>query len=101
MDTHRTATVSAMVATATIAVITFGAATASAAPSGTGAQQTILSLQAQGNKVIIDKIGTGTGNQCSVASVSPVRTTPQPTANPLTGVPNLQKSTTVYVTLKC
>ncbi len=84
-----------------VAAGTLGAGTAVAAPSGAGAQQTIANLQAQGNKVILNKIGSGPLNQCSLTSVSPVRTTPLPTSNPLTGVPNMQRTTTVYVTVKC
>jgi hypothetical protein len=79
-----------------------GAGTASAAPSGpTTAADTIARLQADGNRVIVNKVGTGPIDQCTVESVRPVQTRPAPSGNPLTGVPNFQTSTTVHVGLKC
>ncbi|MDH6195806.1 hypothetical protein M2272_002446 [Mycobacterium frederiksbergense] len=82
--------------------LAIGSGVASAAPTGdTSAAETIARLQADGNRVIVSKTGNGRMNQCSVTSISPVRTHPLPTGNPLTGVPNLQTITTVYVSLKC
>ncbi len=65
------------------------------------ASETIARLQADGNRVIVNKVGNGAMDQCSVTSVRPIQTNPLPTGNPLTGVPNLQRQTTVHVGLKC
>ena len=83
------------------AAIVVGAGTAAAAPSGQSASETIARLQADGNRVIVNKVGTGTMDQCTVTSVRPVQSAPLPTGNPLTGVPNLQRATTVHVGLEC
>lgn len=84
------------------AAITLGSGTAAAAPTGpSNASETIARLQADGNRVIVNKVGNGAMNQCSVTSVRPIQTNPLPTGNPLTGVPNLQRRTTVHVGLKC
>ena len=60
-----------------------------------------MTRQADGNRVIGNKVGTGSIDQCSVASVRPVQSTPLPTGNPLTGVPTLQGETMVHVGLNC
>ena len=84
------------------AALTVGSATAGAAPAGpSSAVDTIARLQAQGSQVIVNKVGSGPIDQCTVASVRPVQTRQAPTGNPLTGVPNLQTTTTVHVGLKC
>jgi hypothetical protein len=84
------------------AAITLGAGVASAAPSGPNdASSTIARLQADGNRVVVNKVGNGAMDQCRVTSVRPVQTNPLPTGNPLTGVPNLQSQTTVHVGLSC
>jgi len=82
-------------------VITLGAGIAAAAPTGPSAADTIARLQADGNRVVVNKVGTGPMDQCSVTSVRPVQGNPQPTGNPLTGVPNMQRGTTVHVGLDC
>jgi hypothetical protein len=85
----------------TAAAISIGVGTAGAAPSGQSASETIARLQADGNRVIVNKVGTGSMDQCSVTSVRPVQNPPLPTGNALTGVPNLQRVTTVHVGLQC
>jgi hypothetical protein len=85
----------------TAAMVALGAGPAAAAPAGPSAADTIGRLQADGNRVVINKVGAGPMDQCSVTSVRPVQTNPLPTGNPLTGVPNLQSVTTVHVGLKC
>lgn len=92
--------------TATIAALGSSAAiimggSAAAAPTAGTATETIARLQAQGNRVMINKVGTGPMDQCSVTSVRPVSRTPLPSGNPLTGVPNFQRQTIVHVALKC
>ena len=79
-----------------------GSATAVAAPAGpSSAVDTIVRLQAQGSQVIVNKVGPGPVDQCTVESVRPVRTWQAPTGNPLTEAPNMQNTTTVHVGLKC
>jgi hypothetical protein len=82
-------------------VIALGAGPAAAAPTGPSAADTIARLQADGNRVVVNKVGTGPMDQCSVTSVRPVQSNPLPTGNPLTEVPNMQRGTTVHVGLDC
>jgi hypothetical protein len=84
-----------------VSAIALGAGVANAAPSSGTATETISRLQANGNRVVVSKVGTGPMDQCSVTSVRSVVSSPAPTANPLTDVPNLQRITTVHVGLKC
>lgn len=84
-----------------VTAVGIGVGIATAAPSGQSASETIARLQADGNRVIVNKVGTGSMDQCSVTSVRPVQSTPLPTGNPLTDVPNLQRETTVHVGLNC
>lgn len=82
--------------------IPVGSAVAAAAPSGpSSASETIARLQANGNRVLVNKVGTGPMDQCTVTSVRTMQTSPAPTANPLTEVPNLARQTTVHLGLKC
>lgn len=83
------------------ASIMAGPAMAGAAPSGGSAADTIARLQADGNRVIVNKFGTGPMENCSVASVRPVQVQQAPSANPLTGVPNFNRSSVVHVGLNC
>lgn len=83
------------------AAIMFGAGAAAAAPTGQTASETIARLQADGNRVVVNKVGTGPMDQCTVTSVRPVQSNGLPTGNPLTEVPNLQRVTTVHVGLEC
>ena len=84
------------------ASLAIGAGTAAAAPSGpSAAALTIARLQADGNRVVVNKVGTGPMEECTVASVRPVQTRPAPSANPLTDVPVMQPTTTVHVALNC
>lgn len=101
MKVQHIATSSVLGVAAAATVFTVGAGTASAEPAGVSAIETTARLQAEGNRVITSRVGAGPLEQCSVVSVSPVTTTPLPTGNPLTGVPNLQRQNTVHLSLKC
>jgi hypothetical protein len=95
-------TAAAMLLGGLTAALSIGTGTALAAPSGpTNAVETIARLQADGSHVIVNKVGAGPIEQCTVASVRPVQTRTPPSGNPLTGVPNMQSVTTVHVGLKC
>ena len=50
------------------------AGAAHAAPSGPSAAQTVSQLQAQGYHVILNKVGNGPLDQCTVNSVRPGQT---------------------------
>jgi hypothetical protein len=102
MQARRIATVAAMTLTGLSAALAVGAGTAAAAPTGpSSAVDTIARLQSQGSQVIVNKVGSGPIEECTVASVRPVQTRTAPTGNPLTEVPNMQSVTTVHVGLKC
>ncbi|WP_082943657.1 hypothetical protein [Mycobacterium sp. 1274761.0] len=82
--------------------IPLGSGVATAAPSGpSNANETIARLHANGNRVLVNKVGTGPLEQCTVTSVRTMQTSPPPTGNPLTEVPNLARPTTVHLGLKC
>lgn len=102
MNTKRCAAATAITLAGLAGAVALGSATAGAAPAGpSSAVDTIARLQAQGTQVIVNKVGSGPIDQCTVESVRPVQTRQAPTGNPLTGVPNLQTTTTVHVGLKC
>ena len=86
---------------AAAALLAVGTGVAAAAPAGPSATETITRLQADGNRVIVNKVGTGPAANCTVKSVGSVVHPPVPTGNALTGVPNLQRVTTVHVSLQC
>ncbi|WP_445168560.1 hypothetical protein ACTXG7_04070 [Mycolicibacterium sp. Dal123E01] len=83
------------------AMFAVGTGVAAAAPAAPSATETIARLQADGNRVIVNKVGAGPAASCTVKSVSSVVNPPLPTGNALTGVPNLQRVTTVHVSLQC
>lgn len=84
------------------AVLLPGAAIAAAAPSGgMSANDVINQLQAAGNNVVVNKVGSGGGDQCMVMSVRPVTQRPLPPSHPVLGVPSLQPRTTIHVSLQC
>ncbi|MGZ6833325.1 MAG: hypothetical protein ACXVGN_09150 [Mycobacteriaceae bacterium] len=74
--------------------------TAVAAPTETSVDATIAQLQASGNRVVVNKIGSGPMSQCTVASVRPVQTTIHRSVPQVLGA-NLMSFTTVHVTVKC
>lgn len=74
--------------------------TAAAAPTETSVDATIAQLQASGNRVVVNKIGSGPLSQCAVTSVRPVSTTVHRSTPQVLGA-NLQSITTVHVTVKC
>lgn len=90
MKIQRIIEAAALASVGVTVMVTVGAASAGAATSGQVPQQ-----------IVATKIGSATADRCSVASVRAVRKTSLPSANPITGVPNIRKSNTVYVTLKC
>jgi hypothetical protein len=102
MNAKQITTAIALSSAGLAASLALGSATAVAAPAGpSSAVDTIAQLQAQGSQVIVNKVGSGPIDQCAVESVRPVQTRKAPTGNPLTGVPNMQTTTTVHVGLKC
>jgi hypothetical protein len=83
------------------AVSLAGAATAAAAPSGgMSASEVINQLQASGNNVVVNKIGSG--SSCEVISVRPV-TMRQAPMHPGLRSPAMiwQPRTTFHVFVKC
>jgi len=84
------------------AILLPGAALAAAAPSGgLSATDVINQLQAAGNNVVVNKVGSGAGDACMVMSVRPVTQRPLPPSHPVLGVPTLQPRTTIHVALQC
>lgn len=75
MDIRRIGIVSGIAVAGMTAALTVGTAAAVAAPTGPSANETIARLQAEGNRVVVNKVGTG--QDCSITSVRTVRT-PQP-----------------------
>jgi hypothetical protein len=93
----------ATLAASGLAAATLGlAAPAVAAPSGPGsAQDTVNQLQANGYKVILNKVGGAPLSQCTVTSVRSGEQITQPVT---AGSGNLTEKvlyTTVYVTATC
>lgn len=85
-----------------VASLAIGAGTAAAAPSGpSAAPDTIARSQANGNRVDVNKVGSGPMEACTVVSFPPVPTRPAPPANLLTDLPVMQPTSTVYVALNC
>jgi hypothetical protein len=94
----------------TFATITGGALTAVAfgfplsalaAPSGVGsAQDTVNTLESSGYKVILNKVGTGPLEQCTVGSVRPGETVVRPVHNGANPVNQIVYQT-VYLTANC
>lgn len=101
MKFPRNTIISVAAALGSATALILGAGNAVAAPTSGTATETIARLQAQGNRVMINKVGTGPMDQCSVTSVRPITKTPLPSGNPLTGVPNIQRQTIVHVGLTC
>lgn len=83
------------------ATIGLAAGPASAAPSGTAVQDTVDSLQANGYKVILNKIGAAALDQCTVTSIRPGQRVTQPTTRDGGSVVQHVLYTTVYVDLRC
>ncbi len=81
--------------------LTAGAAVAPAAPTGPSAAETIARLQADGKRVIINKVGSGPLNQCTVTDVRSVVVRPQAKTVTIHGLPDFEPIPTVHVNLKC
>jgi hypothetical protein len=76
-------------------------AAAQAAPSGIGsAQDTVDELEDNGFKVVLNKMGTGPLDHCTVDSVRPGETVTRPVQNGSTLVNQIVYQT-VYLTAKC
>ena len=93
-----------LIAVGGVAVATLfpGAAAAVAAPSGPmSASDVINQLQASGDNIVVNKIGSGSGESCMVMSVRPVTQRPLPPSHPLLGMPPLQPKRTIHVSLQC
>lgn len=72
-----------------------------AAPSGIGsAQDTVNELENSGYKVVLNKLGTGPLDHCTVDSVRPGETVTRPVAAGH-GLVNQVVYQTVYLTAKC
>ncbi|OBI84315.1 hypothetical protein A5663_11885 [Mycobacterium sp. E740] len=88
------------------AALSTGIGSAVAAPTGPSAHDTIARLQADGNRVVVNKVGTGA--DCSITSVQTVRTPqpPVPRGRTLSGNPQIgnafqQHPATVHVGVRC
>jgi len=76
-------------------------ASAQAAPSGIGsAQDTVNELEQSGFKVVLNKMGAGPLDHCTVDSVRPGETVTRPVRNG-TQLVNQIVYQTVYLTAKC
>ena len=86
------------IAAATLALA--APAIAAPSPSGGSVQDTVNSLQAQGFKVIVNKIGSAPLDQCTVASVRPGQKVIKSSSRDGGNVVQ-QSYTTVYVQAQC
>lgn len=97
--------VGSVVATAVAAALGLcGSAPASAAPTGqTSAQATISELEAQGFRVILNKVGNAPMDQCTVTAVRQGTDVKHSWVQrgPTGRVNNLVRYTTAYVDLMC
>ena len=94
----------AAVTSAAAALSLFASAPASAAPSGqTSAQSTISDLEAQGFRVILNKVGNAPIDQCTVTAVRQGTDVKHSWVQrgPSGNVNNLVRYTTAYVDLMC
>lgn len=106
MYTKRIGIVSGIAAVGMVVGLTAGTGSAFAAPTEPSANETIARLQAEGNRVVINRVGAG--QDCSITSVQTVRT-PQPPAprgrsiggNPQMGNAFQQHQPTVHVGVRC
>lgn len=106
MNANRLGIVSGMAALGVAAALATGAGPAVAAPTGPSANETIARLQAEGNRVVVNKVGSGA--DCSITSVQTVRTpqAPVPRGRSIGGSPQLgnafqQHQPTVHVGVRC
>jgi hypothetical protein len=94
-------TFATVAAGAVIALAVGFPASAHAAPSGIGsAQDTVNELEDNGFKVVLNKMGTGPLDHCTVDSVRPGETVIRPVRNG-TDLVNQIVYQTVYLTAKC
>ena len=78
------------------------AAPAVAAPSGAGlAQDTVNQLEANGYKVVLNKVGGASLDKCTVTSVRPGRQITQPVTDSGGDLRGKVLYTTVYVDAQC
>ncbi|MDH6196037.1 hypothetical protein M2272_002677 [Mycobacterium frederiksbergense] len=98
----RKGTATAVTLGAVASLLTLATAVASAAPSGgSSAAETIARLQADGKRVIINKVGSGPLSQCTVTDIHAVVLRPQAKSVTIHGLPDLEPIHTVHVGLKC
>jgi hypothetical protein len=92
----------ATIAGGALAALAMGfAASTQAAPSGIGsAQDTVNTLESSGYKVVLNKLGAGPLDLCTVDSVRPGETVKRP-VQPGGGAANQAMYQTVYLTAKC
>jgi len=74
---------------------------AGAVASGLPADEAIARLQAQGNRVVVDKVGTGPLADCTVTSTRNRQVPELPRSWPQFGVPFLGTVTVVHVGVLC
>jgi hypothetical protein len=96
-----TATITAFSIGLAASSLTAGAAVAAAAPTGPSAAETIALLQSEGKRVIINRVGSGPLDQCTVTDVRSVVLRPQARTVTIHGLPDLEPIPTVHVNLKC
>jgi hypothetical protein len=101
MTSTRLRMIVGLVGTGAALTLTAGAGTAMAADAEGTALATIVGLRADGNQVIVNKVGSGSLESCTITSVQSMSTKKPPTVNPLTGVPDFTSGKTVHVNLKC
>ncbi|MCW1819531.1 hypothetical protein A5731_29730 [Mycolicibacterium conceptionense] len=81
--------------------LTVGAAVSAAAPTGPSAAETIARLQADGKRVIVNKVGSGPLSACTVTNVRTVVVRPQAKTVTIHGLPDFEPIPTVHVNLTC
>lgn len=81
--------------------LTVGAAVGTAAPTGPSAAETIARLQADGKRVIVNKVGNGPLSECTVSNVRTVVVRPQAKTVTIHGLPDFEPIPTVHVNLTC
>lgn len=97
----RNATSMALAIGATASWLTVGSAVGAAAPTGPSAAETIARLQADGKRVIVNKVGSGPLSECTVTNVHTVVVRPQAKTVTIHGLPDFEPIPTVHVNLTC
>ena len=74
---------------------------AGAASNGRPADEAIARLQSQGNRVVVNKVGTGPLADCTVTSMRPQQVRELPRGGTVFGVPFVPTITVVHVGVLC